>query len=83
VTTDSDLRHFDKLIESLVVSGNSVLDGGFVPTQGGWECHFAGPLDRFVVQHFVDGDPHDVSFDSSTDTVHCRHCWGAVVGGSP
>lgn len=74
VTTDPDLQHFDQLIESLVASGNSVLNGGFVPTQGGWECHFADPLDLSVVQGFIDGDPHDVSFDSSADLVHCSHC---------
>ncbi len=80
-TSDPDLRHFDELIESLAASGNPVLDGGFGPTQSGWECRFAARMNPAAVQVYVTSDAHAVSFDSATDTVQRRHCWSAVVGG--
>ena len=80
MTPYPELRHFDALIGSLLAKGNVLVDGGFLPTQAGWVCHFATPLDAEVVRAFVEADPHDVEYVEADDLVHCRHCWGAVIG---
>jgi hypothetical protein len=51
-----------------------------VPGQSGWVCHFAAPLDAQAVRVFIEADPHDVEFIAAEDTVHCHHCWGAIIG---
>jgi hypothetical protein len=79
---DSELRHFGPLLDALISAGNTLVDGGFVPSQGGPVCYLRRPLDLSIVETFVSGDPDRLSYDRQTDTVHCRHCWGAVGGGS-
>jgi hypothetical protein len=81
MSVDPELRHFEPLVAALVASGNALADGGFVPSQGGPVCHFVGRLNAAVVEDFVTSDPDRLSYDAETDTVHCRHCWGAVIGG--
>jgi hypothetical protein len=78
----AELRHLDSLVAALVESGNALRDSGFVPSQGGPECHFRDPLDLTVVRPFVEADRERLSYDATTDAVHCRHCWGAIIGRS-
>jgi hypothetical protein len=82
VNTDAELRHFDELLSALLAGGNTLIDGGFVPSQGGPVCTLAEPLDPDIVARFIETDPERLSYDREADTVHCRHCWGAVIGGS-
>lgn len=76
----SELRHLDPLLAMLGARGNAMVDGGFVPSPGGPVCYFERPLDRSVVVQFLASD-RSLSYDEATDTVHCRHCWGAITGG--
>lgn len=79
---DAELRHLDSLVAALVESGNALCDSGFVPSPSGPECRFRDPLDLTVVRRFVEADRGRLSYDATTDSVHCRHCWGALIGGS-
>jgi hypothetical protein len=79
---DAELRHFDPLIEALVLSGNTLLHGGFIPSHGGPVCYLERPLDVAIVESLVAVDPKRLSYDPVQDVVHRRHCWGAVFGGS-
>jgi hypothetical protein len=82
VNADAELGHFDALVSALLAAGNTLVDGGFVPSQGGPVCHLTEPLDPGIVATFVETAPEWLSYDRGADTVHCRHCWGAVVGGT-
>ena len=74
-------KHLEPLVQRLVDLGNAVVHGGFRPTQRGWECGLAEPLDVVVAQEAVGADER-LEFDAGRDELTCRHCWTSLAGGS-
>ena len=72
--------HLQVVVDGLVASGNSVVDAGFRPTQGGWECGLARPLDPAVARDLTEADAR-TSYDPDRDEIFCRHCWTVIYGG--
>lgn len=73
-------KHLESLVQRLVDSGNTVVHGGFRPTQGGWECGLAEPLDDVVAQEAAAANER-LDYDARRDELTCRHCWTLIAGG--
>lgn len=74
-----ELAHVRQAIDRLERSGFATVDGGLRPTQGGWECAFAAPLDPEAVRSAVELDDR-LQFDEQLDEVFCSHCWTTLYG---
>jgi hypothetical protein len=72
--------HLRVVVDGLVASGNHVVDGGFRPTQGGWECGLVRPLDPDVARVLTEADAR-ASYEPDRDEIFCRHCWTVIYGG--
>lgn len=72
--------HLGSAVEAFVRAGNRELANGFRPTQGGWECTLAHPLDPSVAAELVAVDDR-LAFDPHADELVCRHCWAVILGG--
>jgi hypothetical protein len=76
---DDEWVHLTALVDALVAGGNSVVGGGFRPTQGGTVCQMERPLDPAVVAQCAARDVR-IEFDAEADEAFCRHCWTTVFG---
>lgn len=79
-STGPEWQHLEKAVQEFVDGGNWVLDRGFRPTQGGWQCSLAQPLDVQIGRRAAEVDM-GLAFDEEQDELFCRHCWTVVAGG--
>ncbi|HYN69070.1 MAG TPA: hypothetical protein VEX41_02540 [Candidatus Eisenbacteria bacterium] len=67
------------IAEALAAAGNSILDGGFVLTQGGWECRLGSPIDfDLVSSQFV--LPASIEASPRHDSILDRLSWCVIEG---
>jgi hypothetical protein len=77
---DEDWRHLTRLVDALVANGNAVVGDGFSPTQGGYECEMAEPLDFNVLRPLVSAGDKSTHLSPESDLLWCSHCWASVFG---
>lgn len=75
-----DWRHLLPLVDALVANGNAVVGNGFCPTQAGYECEMANPLDFDVLSSLVPADEPSVHLSPGSDLLWCTHCWASLFG---
>ena len=75
-----DHDHLNAVVGRFVASGNRPSDGGFRPTQGGWECGFVDPLDPVIARSAIAADRR-LEWDEPSDELSCSHCWAKIYGG--
>lgn len=75
-----DWRHLLPLVDGLVANGNAVVASGFSPTQGGYECEMAKPLDFTVLRSLVPADDTNIHLSPDGDLLWCSHCWASLFG---
>lgn len=73
-------QHLEPLVTALIDDGNRVVDGGFRPNQGGWDCWMRDPLNFDVLRPLIETDGRDIRMVRDEDAVHCLHCWASIRG---
>jgi hypothetical protein len=71
--------HLGAAVAALVAAGNEVVGAGFRPTQGGWKCELAAPLDPEVATALAAADAR-MHFSPADDELFCEHCWTTIYG---
>ena len=76
--TEPDWAHLDVIAEELARDGNP-RETPFQPSQGGWWCSMARPLNPATVRRFI-GEDLRLDYDEAGDVLSCRHCWASIYG---
>ncbi|MGC5017095.1 hypothetical protein [Micromonospora sp. DT47] len=81
---DDDHRHLLPLIDALLAAGNALephpaTEEAFRPSQGGYYCQLAKPIDFQVLQGLPLGEK--VHLVEQADYIWCEHCWAEIRGG--
>lgn len=74
--------HLVPVLELLRKHGNRTVGSGFLPTQGGWECHFRDPLDFDLIEREL-MLPDTISLSRDEGSLFDRLSWSVVQGPAP
>jgi hypothetical protein len=67
------------IVDALVSTGNSVIDGGFVLNPDGWRCRLTAPINFDLVRSNFDF-PVAVVLSEETDSILDRDTWCVLEG---
>jgi hypothetical protein len=76
---DAPYGNLVPLVDRLVELGNVAVDGGFIPSQGGWYCRLEKPIDFSAVEEVFELPP-TIKLAASHDTILDERSWCAILG---
>lgn len=72
-------RHLVPVVDALVADGKAFVGATFSPTQGGFDCRMARPLDFELLRTVVSGTDKNIHLAPSSDLLWCS----AATAGPP